>query len=240
MADDATPDDGGSPQGDFDDVHFSDEELQAALEGFEKEFDGQEPGQPELPNDSDTTGKGAGQGADDGVDGGAGTSAGDDFDEELKGLVGDKAKTAALITRLASARLLAAFCQLADIAADCIGSEQGAVAVLRNLDGDAPESAAKDLTTVVSGMAAVLAVNRADKLESTLYLHGEAGQTFAPPILFASTPGFVEDLMLGIANLEDLRAQGLHSIDSGALSRDQAMKVIADHTRFGRGSSSIQ
>ncbi|MCI1219193.1 MAG: hypothetical protein LKF99_01430 [Bifidobacterium sp.] len=241
MADEGTRDDGDASPGDSGDgAYFSDEELQAALEGFEKEFDGQESGQPQSPNDSDGIGQDAHDGVDEDAEQGTDMPAGDDFDEELRGLVGDKAKIAALITRLASAQLLAAFCQLADIAADCIGSEQGAVAVLRNLDGDAPEAAAKDLTTVVSGMAAVLAVNRADKLESTLYLHGEAGQTFAPPILFASTPGFVEDLMLGIASLDDLRVQGLHSIDSAALSRDQAMTVIADHTRFGRSGSSVQ
>ena len=46
------------------------------------------------------------------------------------------------------AELLAAFCQLSDISAACIGANQGAVAVLKNLDGDGPEAAAKDLTTV--------------------------------------------------------------------------------------------
>ncbi|KFI99000.1 hypothetical protein [Bifidobacterium subtile] len=250
-----------------DDLHFSDEELAAALEGFEQEFEEGGETQPspseqgndgiasttsgaadafdataednaanaaERPNASASASPSAPQSPLDAADSAL------DFDEELRGLVGDKAKGAALITRLASARLLAAFCQISDISADCIGSDQGAVAVLRNLDGDAPESAAKDLTTVVSGMAAVLAVNRADKLDSTLYLHGEAGQTFAPPILFASAPDFVEDLMLGIASLADLREQGLHIIDSASLDHDAAMAIIAEHTRFGRGASHIR
>lgn len=42
--------------------------------------------------------------------------------------------------------------------------------MLKNLDGDGPEAAAKDLTTVVSGMAVILAVNRADKLEVAMYV----------------------------------------------------------------------
>ena len=100
------------------------------------------------------------------------------FDNELAGLLGNKAKVALIVTRLASAELLAAFCQLSDISAACIGANQGAVAVLKNLDGDGPEAAAKDLTTVVSGMAVILAVNRADKLEVAMYVQGEAGQTF--------------------------------------------------------------
>lgn len=250
-----------------DDLHFSDAELEAALEGFEQEFEGDDSAHPassEPGNDgvaSATPDASAAFGAtaeSDAANAAEGSNAPAsespsvpqspsdaaasalDFDEELRGLVGDKAKSAALITRLASARLLAAFCQISDISADCIGSDQGAVAVLRNLDGDAPEAAAKDLTTVVSGMATVLAVNRADKLDSTLYLHGEAGQTFAPPILFASAPDFVEDLMLGIATLADLRKQGLHIIDSASLDHDAAMAIIAEHTRFGRGTSHIR
>ncbi|MCI1649622.1 hypothetical protein [Bifidobacterium tibiigranuli] len=250
-----------------DDLHFSDAELEAALEGFEQEFEcddsahpaSSEPGSDGVasatPDTADAFGATAESDAANAAEGpNAPASASPavpqspsdaaasalDFDEELRGLVGDKAKSAALITRLASDRLLAAFCQISDISADCIGSDQGAVAVLRNLDGDAPEAAAKDLTTVVSGMAVVLAVNRADKLDSTLYLHGEAGQTFAPPILFASAPDFVEDLMLGIATLADLRKQGLHIIDSASLDHDAAMSIIAEHTRFGRGASHIR
>ena len=30
-----------------------------------------------------------------------------------------------------------------------------------------------------------------------MYVEGESGQTFAPPVLFTSTASFVEDLMLG-------------------------------------------
>ena len=114
------------------------------------------------------------------------------------------------------------------------------MAVLRNLDGDGPEAAAKDLTCVVSGMPVILAVNRADKLEATLYVKGQPGQTFAPPILFTQTPPFVEDLMLGIGTVDGVIAQGVHTVDSGSLDRETAMKVIAQHTRFGRGSSKIQ
>ena len=162
------------------------------------------------------------------------------FDDELQGLLGNRAKSAVIITRVTSAQLLAAFCQLSDISAQCVGSPQGAVAVLRNLDGDGPESAIKDLTIVVSGMPAILAVNRADKLEATMYMQGKAGQAFAPPVLFASVASFVEDLMLGITDMEGVRAFGTEIVDSASLSRDDAMRILAEHTKFGRGSSRIE
>ncbi|WP_236023824.1 hypothetical protein [Bifidobacterium miconis] len=217
--DDLNPDDFGA-----DDAHFSDEELEAALAGFEQEF-----------KDDDATDDGAQDRNDQPAD------LSSQFEDELAGLLGNKAKAAVIITRVASAQLLAAFCQLSDISADCVDSPEGAVAVLRGLDGDGPEAAAKDLTTVVDGMAVVLAVNRADKLEATMYLRGKPGETFAPPILFNATAPFVEDLMLGIGGLDSLKAQGATIVASSSMTHDQAMQVLAEHTRFGRGGSrSIQ
>ena len=189
-----------------DGMHFSEEELEAAMAGFEKEFQDEEAAQQ---NDA---------------------PAQVPFDQPDETVNSDAS----------SARLFAAFCQLSDISAQCLASPQGAVAVLRNLDGDGPEAAIKDLTTVVSGMPAVLAINRADKLEATMYLQGKVGQTFAPPVLLTSTAPFVEDLLLGITDVQGVRDSGVETVDSASLTRDDAMKILAEHTRFGRGSSSIE
>ncbi|KAB7785675.1 hypothetical protein [Bifidobacterium cebidarum] len=216
--------------------HFSDEELEAALAGFEKEFADEDANKADASANADSAdaadvtsvADAVNEAMADVVDPSVG------FDNELAGLLGNKAKIALIVTRIAAADLLAAFCQLSDISAECIGSNQGAIAVLKNLDGDGPEAAAKDLTTVVSGMAVVLAVNRADKLEATMYMQGEAGQTFAPPVLFNSTPRFVEDLMLGIVTLMQLKSQGFEVVNSAELDHDQAMEIIAKHTKQGR------
>ncbi len=45
--------------------------------------------------------------------------------------------------------------------------------------------------------------------------------------------------MLGIDDLEGLRKNGLNIVDSASIDHDEAMKIIAEHTRFGRGGSSI-
>lgn len=229
----------GGDDGFDDDIHFSDEELEAALDGFEKEFRDSNAAAGEPANDAaaDSPAGDAGA-ADSGQAQEADTATA--FDDELQGLLGNKAKAAVLITRVASARLLAAFCQLSDVSADCIGSEEGAVAILRNLDGDGPEVAARDLTIVVSGMSLVLAVNRADKLEATVYLQGKPGQTIAPPLLFTSTAPFVEDLLLGITDEDGLIGTGMKVEQSADLDHGQAMAVIAEHTKFGRGSSRIE
>ena len=237
-----------------DGMHFSEEELEAAMAGFEKEFQDEEAAQQndapaQVPFDQLDETVNSDASSDESQDGLQSKEADAvlseaenslSFDDELQGLLGNRAKVAVIITRLASARLFAAFCQLSDISAQCLASPQGAVAVLRNLDGDGPEAAIKDLTTVVSGMPAVLAINRADKLEATMYLQGKVGQTFAPPVLLTSTAPFVEDLLLGITDVQGVRDSGVETVDSASLTRDDAMKILAEHTRFGRGSSSIE
>lgn len=235
--------DGSKDFGDLnaDGMHFSEEELEAAMAGFEQEFKDAEATKNErVDNPSSEASGNAESSESSGID--DMLNAAEDslkFEDELQGLLGNRAKVAVIITRLTSPRLLSAFCELSDISAQCIGSAQGAVAVLRNLDGDGPEAAVKDMTIVVAGMPAILAVNRADKLEATMYVEGKAGKTFAPPVLFTSTAPFVEDLMLGITDMNALEQADMTIFDSADLDRDAAMSIIAEHTRFGRGTSSI-
>jgi hypothetical protein len=220
-----------------DDAHFSDEELESALTQFEQEF----------ANNEDSGGKARRSGADSSSDlstGGGSVTEGAEralnFDDELEGLLGNRAKAAVLSTGLAAADLLAAFCQMADIAADCLADEHGAVAILHNLDGDAPERAAHDITRMITGMPVVLCVNRADKLTATLYVAGDPGRHFAPPFVLSSTPPAIEDLMLGVSTIDDLKQQGEHLVDTADFDRAKAMRVISEHTKFGRGGSSIE
>lgn len=162
----------------------------------------------------------------------------DSFDDELEGLLGNKAKCALIITPLGSVELLAAFCQLSDISAQCVGDhEGGVVAVLRNLEGDGPEAAARDLTTVVSGLTTILAVNRANKVELRLWAGGKAGEQLPPPVVFESTPEFVEDMLIGSLDVDRMKAEGYSVSDSGDLSQQDALAIIARHTRFGRGGT---
>lgn len=180
------------------DDFLSDEEINKALEGFERDFSGI-----------------------------------DNFDDELAGVLGNKAKSAVLVTSISSAELLAAFCQISDISAACVADDKGAVAFLRNLDGDGPEAAAKDLTTVVSGLSVALVVNRADHIEATLWVNGQKADDLTPPVLFMNVPSVVEDVMIGATSVEQLKVRE-HTADSGSLDRQGALNVIAKHTRFGR------
>lgn len=214
---------------------FDDEELERALEGFEREFqekrngtgptDGTPQDDQDLPADGDDPERDLRRDLSE-------FEHGLTFDEELEGLLGDKAKLAMLCTRLQDADLLAAFCTLADISAQCVQASEGAVAILRGLDGNAPESAAQDLTKVVAGLSVLLVVNRADKIESTVYVGGQAGEQLPPPFVFPTLAPFVEDMMLGISTMDELRGSGVTVVDTNTVDHDRALAIIARHTRF--------
>lgn len=50
----------------------------------------------------------------------------------------------------------------------------------------------------------------------------------------------MEDLLLGITDEDGLIGTGMKVEQSADLDHDQAMAVIAEHTKFGRGSSRIE
>lgn len=237
---------------------LSDEEINAAFASFEQEFakdDGHESALPDdfgnIANPENTSLHPAGTQrndnsqhapkTDDGTDSSAdndGDELDADFQNELEGLIGDTIKVAVLITRIASADLLAALCCISDVSAQCIDSPQGAVAVLTTHDADGPEQAAQDLTNVVSGLSVVLAVNKANKLEAKLWMRGQSGEEFAPPILFASSAPFVEDIMIGTVSVDALKQDGISVVDTANLSHEQAMDIISRHMRLGPSASS--
>lgn len=142
------------------------------------------------------------------------TDASDDFDRDLKDvedlesslmqMLGEKASSALLITRLRDPDVLAALSVLADVDDYCIGDRFGAVAILKDLDGSHPEDAAARLTKLVIGLSAILVVNRAGRIEAHQWVNGQQGESFPPPIVFANAPAWVEDLLVGQVSLDEL------------------------------------
>ena len=61
------------------------------------------------------------------------------FNDELEGILGNKAKVALLLTNVAKAGILAAFCKGCGIDAHCVEYNQGSFAILRDLEDDGPE-----------------------------------------------------------------------------------------------------
>lgn len=61
-----------------------------------------------------------------------------------------------------------------------------------------------------------------------------------PPFVLETLAPFVEDLMLGITDLDAIKQSGTTIIDSASIDKPRAFEIIAEHTHLGRGGSSIK
>lgn len=203
---------------------LSDADIDAAFAGFEQDFADADHSAINEMNAALERNEAAESSASDALDADAAdtadssdvapTDAADDFDRDLKDvedlesslmqMLGEKASSALLITRLRDPDVLAALSVLADVDDYCIGDRFGAVAILKNLDGSHPEDAAAHLTKLVTGLSAILVVNRAGRIEAHQWVNGQQGESFPPPIVFANAPAWVEDLLVGQVSLDEL------------------------------------
>lgn len=168
-----------------------------------------------------------------------------DMESELAQMLGEKANCAMLLTQVRDADVLAAFAAIAGIDAYCIADRNGAIAVLKDLDGHHPEDAAQALTKLVNGMSVILLVDRANHIEAHQWVNASQGESFPPPIVFMNAPAFVEDVIVGEASIDDILHDGNRTvIDTAKVSKAKAFGVLQDladranrrhHRRFGFG-----
>lgn len=151
--------------------------------------------------------------------------ASDFFEDELQGVLGNVAKRAMIISQITSGKLMAALCRMDDVDAICTDDDHGAVMVLHDLKGQAPEDAATELTHMIDGMQLLLIINRADKIEAHVYERGKSVADVPPPMLMANMPDFVEDYMLAIISEQELRSEGTW-YESKTLEFEEAYRIV--------------
>lgn len=236
---------------------LSDADIDAAFAGFEQDFaDADHSAINEMnaalerneaaessasdATDADTADAGTADTAD--ASDAAPTDDADDFDRDLKDvedlesslmqMLGEKASSALLITRLRDPDVLAALSVLADVDSYCIADRFGAVAILKDLDGSHPEDAAARLTKLVTGLSAILVVNRAGRIEAHQWVNGQQGESFPPPIVFANAPAWVEDLLVGQVSLDELLADpSIVPLDSQDFTKAASFGVLQQVVR---------
>lgn len=165
--------------------------------------------------------------------------------EELRFLAGEgdladlgtKRELAILLTPIAQAKALAAACALSGIAADAVDTHTGAVALLHDIDGEAPEQAASILSKVVSGFPIVLVTKTEGQIGVSQFLAGEEKGPLAPAVVLTAAPELVEDLIIGAVKPADVPG----SVTSVGMGKAKALKLLADAARphhFPRGHKS--
>jgi len=148
--------------------------------------------------------------------------------DDLSSLTGSAApELVVLITQVAGAEPLAAACSLAQVEADVVATDVGALAVLRDRAGDAPAHAAAALTTLVKGVPLVLVERRGEHLTMTRWADGAPGDQLAPGLVLGGAPEVLEDLLTGATTAAEL--DGV--VASTSISRWKAMRLLTSAAR---------
>ncbi|QTE30679.1 hypothetical protein [Pengzhenrongella sicca] len=144
----------------------------------------------------------------------------------LEGEVG----VALVLTPVANAEALAATCAVAKIRMDAVPTPVGALAVLRDRDGDAPAAAAGAISRLLRGVPVVLLERRDGQISAGRWIDGARDGDLAPGLVLGDAPEVLEDVILGSATPADL--EGV--VSSVGMSRLKAMRILAAAGRAHR------
>lgn len=139
-------------------------------------------------------------------------------------------EVAVLVTQIAGAEPLAAACSIAQIEVDAVPTGIGALAVLRDLSGEAPQRAAAAISTLVKGVPLILLTRRGEQLTATRWEDGVEGDTLAPGLVLGGAPEELEDLVTGHTTVADLAGV----VPSSGISRWKAMRLLTATARKAR------
>ncbi|MFI2485918.1 hypothetical protein ACH47X_03360 [Promicromonospora kroppenstedtii] len=171
------------------------------------------------------------------------TPAGDDlpdFDlgdleipDDLSSLTGSgEPDFAALITQIAGAEPLAAASSLAQLDLDAVPTSVGAVGVLRDRSGDAPERAAAAISQLVRGVPLVLVTRTGEQMTAVRFSDGVRGDELAPGLVLGGAPESVVDLLTGATALAEV--DGV--VGSDSISKFKAVRMLTSAARKARKS----
>ncbi|PZR55461.1 hypothetical protein DNL40_03700 [Xylanimonas oleitrophica] len=151
--------------------------------------------------------------------------------DDLSGLTAPKERElAVLITQVAEAEALAAACSLADLDVDALPTPVGALAVLRDPSGEAPERAAAAVSQLVSGVPLVLVTRTEGQLTAFRYQDGQAEGKLPPGLVLGGAPDALEDLVTGQITVADLPGV----VPSRSIGRFRAMRMLTAAARKAR------
>lgn len=143
-----------------------------------------------------------------------------------------KRELAVLLTQVADAEALAAACALAELDVDAIPTPVGALAVLRDPAGDAPEHAAAAISKIIAAVPLVLVTRTEGQLSAVRYQDGQAEGSLPPGLVLSGAPEALEDLLTGQLTVADLPG----GIGTQGIGRLKAMRMLASIARKARRS----
>ncbi|GGB96875.1 hypothetical protein [Cellulomonas carbonis] len=143
---------------------------------------------------------------------------------------GGLAPRAVLLTQVAHPEALAAACAVGKVAADAFASPVGALAVLHETAGDAPDTAAAAVSQVLADAMVLLLVQRDGRIAASRWSRGEAGDVLSPALVLDGAPPQVEAFLLGRSAADGLG----EATTSVGVSRWKAVRLLASAARARR------
>ncbi|WP_277212835.1 hypothetical protein [Isoptericola croceus] len=151
--------------------------------------------------------------------------------DDLSGLgASQDPEIAVLITQVATAEPLAAACVLADVEVDAVPTPVGALAVLRDRSGDAPERAAATVSQLVAGVPLILVTRHGEQLTCRRFADGADDGELPAGLVLGGAPEALEDLLTGHVALADLPGV----VPSSGIGRLKAVRMLSQVARKGR------
>ncbi len=151
--------------------------------------------------------------------------------DDLSSLTGTgEPEFAAIITQIAGAEPLAAASSLAQLDLDAVPTPVGAVGVLRDRSGDAPEQAAAAISQLVRGVPLVLVTRTGEQMTAVRFADGVRGDELAPGLVLGGAPENVVDLLTGATSVADI--EGV--VGSDSISKFKAMRMLTSAARKAR------
>jgi hypothetical protein len=151
--------------------------------------------------------------------------------DDLSSLTGSgEPEFAAIITQIAGAEPLAAASSLAQLDLDAVPTSVGAVGVLKDLAGDAPEQAAAAISQLVRGVPLVLVTRTGEQMTAVRFADGVRGDELAPGLVLGGAPENVVDLLTGATSVADL--DGV--VGSTSISKFKAVRMLTSAARKAR------
>ncbi|MFC0264988.1 hypothetical protein [Alloscardovia macacae] len=220
---------------------LSDAQVNAAFADLEKQFSSDfedslsalddnltDPGAASVASDADSADSAS-------ADGFSDLSLDPHFDDELAGILGQKAKVALILAPFAQPQILAALARMADVEMSVFFIRTGCVGVLHDLDGQGPEDAVRALSEMMTDVPFLLSVNRADKVSLTRWENGAEVEQLTPPLIFVNMDDVVEDLMIGFTALGELSQAGYDVVEASSFETvEAAMSYLAGMMRANR------
>ena len=153
--------------------------------------------------------------------------------DDLSSLTGTgEPEFAAIITQIAGAEPLAAASSLAQLDLDAVPTSVGAVGVLRDRSGDAPERAAAAISQLVRGVPLVLVTRTGEQMTAVRFADGVRGDELAPGLVLGGAPENVVDLLTGATAVADV--DGV--VGSDSISKFKAVRMLTSAARKARKS----